>query len=82
MANLDLTVSKEERIKFNNENRPTWPRVPTPCPVTVCGVKKYNKFKDFLVHCKQTYDQKHLKVHLKALPSHKAEMDQIIPNIN
>lgn len=25
---------------------------------------------------------KHLKAHLKVLPSHKAKMDQLIPNIN
>ena len=33
MASIDLTVPADERERFDFENTPVWPRVPTPCIV-------------------------------------------------
>lgn len=95
MAEIDLKVSEEERLKFNFENRPVWPRVPTPCPVPECENKSYSTFKEFLIHWKQTHEKaktvymcscgkmfanmKHVKAHLKILTGHTFSQ-KVLPN--
>lgn len=96
MAEIVLQVSSEERQTFNSENRPIWPRVPTPCLVESCGETEFKNFKDFLTHWKKTHEItntvhtcscgkkfaviKHLKAHLKISPNHTGGKDKTVPN--
>lgn len=98
MASIDLTVSVEETERFNYENRPVWPRVPTPCTVAECGPTHYNSFKSFIAHwikmhhqihrlyvcsCKRHFaTRKHIKCHLKHEKDHRETESQMRPNCN
>ena len=98
MASIDLTVPADERERFDYENRPVWPRVPTPCTVPECGPTQYNSFKTFISHwikvhhqmhkvyvcsCKRQFaTRKHIKSHLKSEKDHHEEESQILHNIH
>lgn len=96
MASIDVNVPENEMKDFDYENRPVWPRVPTPCPVTVCGPQKFYSFKTFINHWKCCHQEhklvnicscgrkfamrKHLKAHLKLYANHSESEAQCLPN--
>ena len=98
MANLDIHVSEEEMLTFTTENRPVWPRIPTPCPVTTCSNQPFITFRDFINHWKRYHDsnkavlvclcgkkfaiRKHLNTHLKQFKSHKEGESKMMQNLN
>ena len=98
MASVDLTVSEEEATTFNYENRPIWPRVPTPCNIPACGTTLYTNFKSYIIHWKKIHEpkhvlyicscgrrfetRKHINSHLKKEKSHSEMESQLVRNWN
>lgn len=96
MACIDLTVPGEEVCQFDYENRPIWPRVPTPCTVPNCGPVEYTNFKTFITHwnkvhqstklvyvcsCKRRFaTRKHINCHLKTEKGHTESDSQKLQN--
>ena len=55
---LDIYNAEEEATKFQDECRPIWPRVPTPCVVPVCGETPFQNFRTFMNHWSTVHVEK------------------------
>ena len=93
---LDIHIADEEATHFQYENRPIWPRVPTPCVVPVCGETPFYNFRTFMNHwntvhienktlykcsCEKKFGtRRNLRAHLKTMKDHHEVNSEIVSN--